>query len=43
LEGAACTEPGPGVRTGSRGLLMLICLTDVRGERIVMVQVNWFG
>jgi hypothetical protein len=31
------------VRTGSRGLLMLTYLTDVRGERIVMVQVTWFG
>ncbi|WNZ11268.1 hypothetical protein [Streptomyces sp. 11x1] len=31
LEGAAYTGPGPGVRTESRGLLMLTCLTDVRG------------
>ncbi|MFE0100318.1 hypothetical protein [Streptomyces sp. NPDC059009] len=43
LEGAAYTGPGPGVRTESRGLLMLEYLTDVRGERIVVVQVSWFG
>ncbi|MFJ2261218.1 hypothetical protein ACIOKD_23230 [Streptomyces sp. NPDC087844] len=43
LEGAAYTGPGPGVRTESRGLVMLTFLTDVRGERIVVVQVNWFG
>ncbi|MEV0320334.1 hypothetical protein ACIBKX_05215 [Streptomyces sp. NPDC050658] len=43
LEGAAFTGPGLGVRTESRGLLMLTSLTDVRGERIVVVQVSWFG
>ncbi|MFD8214863.1 hypothetical protein ACFV2U_14270 [Streptomyces sp. NPDC059697] len=43
LEGAAYTGPGPGVRTESRGLLMFDYLTDVRGERIVVVQVSWFG
>jgi hypothetical protein len=43
LEGAAYTGPGPGVRTESRGLLMLTYLTDVRGERVVVVQVNWYG
>jgi hypothetical protein len=43
LEGAAYTGPGPGVRIESRGLLMLTYLTDVRGERIVVVQVSWFG
>ncbi len=26
----------------SRGLLMLTYLTDVRGERLVIVQVSWF-
>ncbi|BCL30615.1 hypothetical protein ACFFS2_21990 [Streptomyces aurantiacus] len=25
------------------GLVMLTYLTDVRGERIVVVQVNWYG
>jgi hypothetical protein len=43
LEGAAYTGPGPGVRTESRGLVMIVYLTDVRGERIVVVQVSWFG
>ncbi|QOV35931.1 hypothetical protein IM697_38830 [Streptomyces ferrugineus] len=43
LEGAAFTGTGPGMRTESRGLLMLTYLTDVRGERIVVVQVSWFG
>ncbi|MGW1745749.1 hypothetical protein ACWCRD_09040 [Streptomyces sp. NPDC002092] len=43
LVGAAYTGPGPGVRTESRGLLMPTYLTDVRGERIVVVQVSWFG
>ncbi|MDX2679507.1 hypothetical protein [Streptomyces soliscabiei] len=43
LEGSAYTGPGPGVGTESRGLLMLTYLTDVRGERIVVVQVSWFG
>lgn len=43
LEGAAYTGPGPGARTEGRGSLMLDYLTDVRGERIVVVQVSWFG
>ncbi|MFM9442107.1 hypothetical protein [Streptomyces acidiscabies] len=43
LDGALFTGAGPGVRTESRGVLMLTYLTDVRGERIVVVQVNWFG
>ncbi|QEU94338.1 hypothetical protein CP970_28620 [Streptomyces kanamyceticus] len=43
LEGAAYTGPGPGLRTEARGKLMLNYLTDVRGERIVVVQVSWFG
>ncbi|MHB9861679.1 hypothetical protein [Streptomyces sp. YIM S03343] len=43
LEGSAYTGPGPGVRTESRGLLMLTYLADVRGERIVVIQVTRFG
>jgi hypothetical protein len=31
------------VRNESLGMLMLTYLTDVRGERIVVVQVSWFG
>ncbi|WP_181446907.1 hypothetical protein [Streptomyces sp. NTH33] len=38
----AYTGLGPGVRTETRGLLMLTYLADVRGERIVVVQVSWF-
>ncbi|MFD7339905.1 hypothetical protein ACFV98_28455 [Streptomyces violascens] len=43
LEGAAYTGMGPGLRTESRGRVMLTYLTDVRGERVVIVQVNWYG
>ncbi|MEU8886765.1 hypothetical protein [Streptomyces sp. NPDC048442] len=43
LEGAAYTGPGPGVRYESRGRLMLGYLTDVRSERIVVVQVTWLS
>jgi hypothetical protein len=35
-------EP-PGLRTVQRGPLMLVYLTDVRGERVVIVQVNWIS
>src|SRR6201987_4278336 len=30
----------PAARTGQRGPLMLVYLTDVRGERVVIIQVN---
>jgi hypothetical protein len=43
LEGASYTGSGPGLRTETRGRLMLTYLTDVRGERIVVLQVVWFG
>ncbi|MFD0856210.1 hypothetical protein ACFQ07_28485 [Actinomadura adrarensis] len=43
LDGAAYTGPGPGLRTESSGQLMITYLTDVRGERIVVVQVTWLG
>ena len=33
----------PGLRTVQRGPLMLVYLTDVRGERVVIIQVNWIG
>ncbi|WP_167746470.1 hypothetical protein [Streptomyces melanosporofaciens] len=33
----------PGLRTEAQGHLMLTCLTDVRGERIVVLQGTWFG
>lgn len=41
LEGAAYTGPGPGVRTETRGLLMLTYLTDVRGSGSWWF--NWAG
>lgn len=34
---------GPGLRTETRGRLMLSYLTDIRGERVVILQVVWFG
>ena len=43
LEGASYKGPTPGLRTESRGRLMVTYLTDVRGERVVIVQVTWFG
>ena len=42
LDGASFTGMPPGLRIEQRGLLMLSYLTDVRGERIVVVQVTWF-
>ena len=35
--------PGPGLRTETRGRLMLTYLTDIRGERVVILQVTWFS
>ena len=43
LDGAAFTGTMPGIRTEQRGMLMLTYLTDVRGERVVVVQVTWMG
>lgn len=43
LDGQAFSGTAPGLRTEERGALMLTFLTDVRGERIVVVQVTWFG
>lgn len=42
LEGAAFTGRNPGVRTEARGRLLMTYLTDIRGERIVVIQVTWF-
>jgi hypothetical protein len=33
----------PGLRTVQRGQLMLVYLPDVRGERVVIIQVNWIS
>ncbi len=43
LDGASYMGRSPGLRSESRGRLMLTYLTDVRGERIVVVQVSWYG
>jgi hypothetical protein len=43
LDGAAFSGTMPGVRTEQRGDLMLTYLTDVRGERVVIIQVTWMG
>ena len=42
-DGPAFTGDPPGLRTIQRGPLMLVYLTDVRGERVVLIQVNWIG
>jgi hypothetical protein len=42
LDGAAFSGSAPGLRIEQRGHLMLTYLTDVRGERVVVVQVTWF-
>jgi hypothetical protein len=43
LDGSSFTGDPPGLRTIQRGPLMLVYLTDVRGERVVLIQVNWIG
>ena len=41
LDAREFTGEPPGLRTVQRGQLMLVYLTDVRGERVVIIQVNW--
>jgi hypothetical protein len=43
LDGPTFTGDPPGLRTIQRGPLMLIYLTDVLGQRVVLIQVNWIG
>ena len=43
LDGREFTGKPPRLRTVQRGPLMLVYLTDVRGERVVIIQVNWIG
>ncbi len=43
LDGPGFTGDPPGLRTIQRGPLMLAYLTDVRGERVILIQVNWIG
>jgi hypothetical protein len=43
LDGREFTGEPPGLRTVQRGQLMLVYLTDVRGERVVIIQVSWIS
>ena len=43
LDGREFEGEPPGLRTIQRGQLMLVYLTDVRGERVVIIQVNWIS
>ena len=43
LAGSDYDGPGPGLRTETRGSLMVTYLTDVRGERVVILNVTWFA
>jgi hypothetical protein len=43
LDGREFTGEPPGLRTVQRGQLMLVYLTDVRGERVVIIQVHWIS
>lgn len=43
LDGPGFTGDPPGLRTAERGQLMIVYLTDVRGERVVILRVNWIG
>jgi hypothetical protein len=42
-DGSDYAGPGPGLRTETSSRLMITYLTDVRGERVVILQVTWFG
>jgi hypothetical protein len=43
VDGREFTGEPPGLRTVQRGQLMLVYLTDVRGERVAIIQVNWIS
>ena len=43
LDGREFTGEPPGLRTVQQGPLMLVYLTDVRGERVVIIQANRIG
>jgi hypothetical protein len=42
-DGPAFTGDAPPLRTEQRGPLMIVYLTDVYGERVVVLQVTWVG
>ncbi|WP_329119795.1 hypothetical protein [Streptomyces sp. NBC_01465] len=43
LDGASYTGDNPPSRTEATNPLMVNYLTDVRGERVVLIQVTWNG
>lgn len=43
LDGKDFTGSGPGLRQEASGTLLVSYLTDVRGERVVFLQVSWYG
>jgi len=43
LDGSSYAGPTPGLRTETRSRLMVTYLTDIRGERVVILQVTWFA
>ena len=43
LDGKNWEGPTPDLRTETRGSLMVTYLTDVRSERVVILQTTWFG
>jgi hypothetical protein len=42
-EGEAYTGQSPGLRIEQRPHVLISCLTDVRGERVLIVRVNRLG
>jgi len=43
LDGKDFTGLPPGLQTETTDRLMLTYLTNVRGERVVILQVSWLG
>jgi hypothetical protein len=43
LTGGSSQASRRGCVPSSEARLMLVYLTDVRGERVVIIQVNWIG
>lgn len=43
LDGRDFAGETPGLRTEVTDLMMVTYLTDVRGEKVVILMVSWFG
>lgn len=43
LDGKDYTGAEPGLQHDASGALLVTYLTDVRGERVVFLQVSWYG